>query len=120
MEGDEFRDRQGPVGTGSPLQIFAHGVFFFFFHEGKMASNVPFIKNTLAAGLRIKERSNTGAEDQFCTQCPSLFSLAHYLAYPLNFVLSDVPCQLAGSVASFFVHFVYITIALFIINIAVI
>lgn len=85
-----------------------------------MASNVPFTKNTLAAGLRINERGALVQEDQFCMQCPSLFSLAHYPAYPSNFAFSGIPCQLAGSGASSFVRFACTTVVLITVSIAVI
>lgn len=52
------RDRQGHVGMGNPWQFFVHGVLGFF-PQGEMASSVPFIKNTLAAVLRINERGAT-------------------------------------------------------------
>lgn len=84
-----------------------------------------FIKNTLAAMLRINERGARLVQgDEFCMQCPPLFSLGHYPAYVLRFLLSkalsNIPCPLADSVASSFVYFVYTIIVLFAVCIAVI
>lgn len=54
-----LQKQAGSCRYGKPLTSFCSWYFVCFFPQGEMALNVPFIKNTLAAVLRIDERGAT-------------------------------------------------------------
>lgn len=84
-------------------QLFVHGVLFVF-PQGEMALSVPFIKNTLAAALRINERGATLVQGDPIMHAMSI-SLSSCTVSHLSFTLLPLGHSLSTCrLSCFFLH----------------